>query len=94
VKTLLTISLSVSLSISSWAQSTIGVTGVRDNSYNSYSALKTTLKTHPNALLVIENQYANVTEKRDIVYAKIGDRELKLDAFYPKKNIINRILLF
>jgi pectinesterase len=85
VKALLTISLSVSLSITALAQSAVGVTGVKDNSYNSYSALKTTLKTHPNALLVIENQYANVSEKRDIVYAKIGDRELKLDAFYPKE---------
>ncbi|MFY7828796.1 MAG: alpha/beta hydrolase fold domain-containing protein [Flectobacillus sp.] len=85
MKTLLTISFSIWFLFSGIAQSTIGITGITDNSYNSYSALKTTLKTHPNALLVIENQYPNVSEKRDITYATIGERPLKLDIFYPKE---------
>ena len=61
-----------------------GITNVRDTSYSNDSALKNTLKTNPNASLVPEKTFDNVTEERNIVYANTGTRDLQLDTFYPK----------
>lgn len=61
-----------------------GITNVRDTSYSNYSALKSSLKTHPNAALIPEKTPENVIEERNIVYANTGSRDLQLDAFYPK----------
>ena len=68
-----------------YAQSTKGITGVKDTSYTQWSAYTGTLKTHPNIKIPSEVTPPTVQEKKDIVYAKIGERTLKLDAFYPKK---------
>ncbi len=69
----------------SFAQSTKGLTGVRDTSYSMTSAYLGTLKTHINAKMVSEIMPKTVEAKKDIIYAKIGKRSLILDAFYPKK---------
>ena len=69
----------------SFAQSTKGITGVRDTSYSMTSAYLGTLKTHPNAKMVSETMPKTIESKKDIIYAKIGERALLLDAFYPKK---------
>ena len=68
-----------------FAQSTKGITGVRDTSYSVTSAYLGTLKTHPNIRKPSEINPLSVQEKKGIVYAKIGERSLVLDAFYPKK---------
>ncbi|WP_026997715.1 alpha/beta hydrolase [Flectobacillus major] len=72
-------------SIAAVGQSTKGLTGIKDTSYSSYSALKHTHKTHPNALLVTENTFGGITEKRDIPYTNTTTRDLYLDAFWPKE---------
>jgi pectinesterase len=69
----------------SLAQSTKGITGIKDTSYSMTSAYLGTLKTHPNAKMVSELMPKIIEVKKDIVYAKIGERALLLDAFYPKK---------
>ena len=69
----------------SFAQSTKGITGVRDTSYSMTSAYLGTLKTHSNAKMVSEIMPKTIESKKDIIYAKIGERALLLDAFYPKK---------
>lgn len=61
-----------------------GITNVRDTSYSNYSALKSSLKTNPEAKLIPESTPANILEERNIVYANTGTRDLQLDAFYPK----------
>src|SRR6478752_4738268 len=68
-----------------FSQSRIGITGKPDSSYSSRVAYEQTIKTHPNIKLVKEFKFETVTENRNITYRKIGDRELKLEAFYPKQ---------
>ena len=70
---------------STFAQSTKGITGITDTSYTLTSAYTSTLKTHPNAKMVSEIMPKTIESKRNIIYAKIGERGLLLDAFYPKK---------
>ncbi len=65
------------------AQSIEGLTGVADTSYSSHSALKNTLKTHPDIRLVPEQLSPRVLEKRDLHYCSGGVRPLSIDAFYP-----------
>ncbi len=67
------------------AQSTAGITGQPDTSYTTISAYKNTRATHPNIKIINEFKLASVAEKRNITYCSIGDRKLKLDAFYPKE---------
>lgn len=69
-----------------FSQSTEGITGNVDTSYSNYNAFISTLKTHPFIKPVIESHFKSVIEKREIVYCNIGNRTLKLDAFYPAKN--------
>ena len=68
-----------------FSQSLVGITGKPDSSYNSRVAYEQTIKTHPNITLVKEFSFGNILEKRNITYRKIGTRELKLEAFYPKE---------
>src|SRR5687768_4976730 len=65
------------------AQSQTGVTGVRDTSYSLFSAYQNTLKTHPDAKLVILQTTKAVSQKKDISYCKVGNRSLLTDVFYP-----------
>jgi pectinesterase len=67
------------------AQSTKGLTGIRDTSYTLRSAYEGTLKTHPNAKMVLGIISKNIKVKKGIVYATVGDKPLVLDAFYPNK---------
>lgn len=81
----LAFTLGLGLHLSGKGQSTKGLTGVTDTSYNNYSALKNTQKTHPQALLVTEITNNQVKEQRNITYIQAGNRALQLDVFYPKK---------
>jgi acetyl esterase/lipase len=65
------------------AQFVAGITGKPDTSYSTYSAYTSTLKTYPDIKIVPEFQSSSVSQKRNIVYCKTGERSLVLDAFYP-----------
>jgi pectinesterase len=65
------------------AQSTAGVTGIRDTSYSNQSAYNSIKKNHPEARLVPELKSPAVKEVRNISYCKQGERRLQLDAFCP-----------
>lgn len=65
------------------AQSVAGITGKPDTSYTTYSAYTSTLKSYPDIKIVSGFQSSSVSQKRNIVYCKIGQRNLVLDAFYP-----------
>ncbi len=73
-----------------FTQSTAGLTGKPDTSFSLNSAYAGTIKTHPDAKIVNEFKSDSVKEKRNIVYCKIGDRNLLLDAFYPAKKTKNQ----
>lgn len=72
-------------SINATAQSTQGITGKPDTSYTTYSDYKYTIKNHPYIKIVPELTSPAISEKKGIVYCKVGERELLLDAFYPSK---------
>src|ERR1700712_956648 len=55
----------------------------RDTSFSNYSAYKSALKKYPNITLANPPVPANITSKTNVVYCKIGDRELHLNIFYP-----------
>lgn len=69
------------------AQSTKGLTGKRDTGYTTFKAYKDIKKSHPNVALnwVVDKTPPSVKEQRNVTYASIGDRNLQLDAFFPKK---------
>lgn len=69
------------------AQSKKGITGKPDTSYTTYSAYKSTKQAHPDISIVNEFKLPTVEEKRNITYCRLGKRQLKLDAFYPKEKM-------
>ncbi|WP_133552807.1 alpha/beta hydrolase [Pedobacter duraquae] len=70
--------------VNSQAQHLEWRTGIRDTSYSSQSDFRSNKKKYPDIKLVQEQKLPGVTEKRNLVYAKAGQRELHLDAFTPK----------
>jgi pectinesterase len=69
--------------------STKGITGKPDTGYTTFKAYKDILKSHPNIPIswVVDKLTPSVSEQRNVIYATIGDRNLHLDAFYPKKKV-------
>ncbi len=69
------------------AQSLRGITGKADTSYTTSKAYTDIKKAFPNVPIswVLDKKIASVSEERNITYASIGERVLKLDAFFPKK---------
>jgi pectin methylesterase-like acyl-CoA thioesterase/acetyl esterase/lipase len=67
------------------AQYTIGITGVRDTSYNITNEYNKQLKNYPNLKIATEKTYPYITEEKNIPYCSTKERELKLDVFYPKE---------
>ena len=57
----------------------------KDTSYTLYSAAKKMYKKYPQANLVRDVLPANVKVKKNVVYKKIGNRELLLNIYYPAK---------
>ena len=55
-----------------------------DTTYTVKSVYDKVKKDHPNISYVPARKYDNVKEKKEIVYKKINDRELHLDAYFPK----------
>lgn len=77
------------------AQLTSGLTQKPDTSYTNYSAYQSTRKKYLQIRPVKEASLPNVNEKRNLVYCRIGNRDLHLDAFYPKakKQTLTAILI-
>ncbi|RZK65145.1 MAG: alpha/beta hydrolase [Pedobacter sp.] len=63
----------------------------QDTSFTTYSAYKKALKGYPDIKIVPERTSAHVKEERNVTYCKVGDRELKLDAFYPVKKSLKNL---
>ncbi len=82
----------------SFAQHIDIINGIsRDTSYTLYSASKKMLKKFPDAKLVTRNLPQNIQEKSNLVYAKIGKREIHLNIFYPinsKKNLPSVLMIY
>src|SRR5204863_7791776 len=77
--------------LSATAQSTAGITGMKDTSYNTLNEYNKHKKNYPSIEIVRETHAPSVVEEKDIVYCKTGERELKLDVFYPaQKNKTKR----
>lgn len=64
------------------AQNLKGITNVRDTSYATASAFKSTLKYFPNTTMVSKQYFDFVKQKSDIVYCSYGKRKMKLDVFF------------
>ena len=75
----------ITSSIITIAQSTVGITGVRDTSYNILNEYNKHLKNYPGIQIAKETPYPFITEEKNIAYCKTPQRELKLDVFYPKE---------
>ncbi len=66
------------------AQQRIIINGIQlDTSYTLFSASKKMYKKFPDAKLVSDQLPANVIVEKNIIYAKIKNRELHLNVFYP-----------
>ena len=72
------------------AQSTAGITGIRDTSYNISNEYNKHLKNYPNLQIVKEFPYQYIGEQKNISYCKTKERELKLDVFSPKEKSNNK----
>lgn len=75
------------------AQFTDSVTHRVDSSYSNYRAWLSTKKSHPFIQLVEPVSLENVRKKKNIVYSKIDQRKLLLDAFYPAEKKQGRIAI-
>jgi pectinesterase len=71
------------LALCTLAQSTAGITGVRDTSYNISNEFNKHRKNYPGLEIAIEKTYLYVSEEKNVVYCSTPQRELKLDVFYP-----------
>lgn len=65
------------------AQSTAGITVIRDTSYNVNNELKKNQKNYPFIQLPATPKAGIVNEKKDILYCQRGNRKLLLDIFSP-----------
>ncbi len=59
----------------------IGLTGVRDTSFTTYSAFVSAKKKYPNIKIAEQLQDPSIVENKNIVYKNIESRKLVLDVF-------------
>ncbi|HEX2684902.1 MAG TPA: alpha/beta hydrolase [Ferruginibacter sp.] len=71
------------------AQSTAGITGIPDTSFNISSEYQKILKTYPGIKMIPPIEHRIIKAKKNISYCKTGERELTLDVFCPAKKIKN-----
>lgn len=69
--------------LSARAQSMAGITHQADTSYTTYSAYQSSKKTNPEIRIVEEFHSRKVREKKGLTYCRLGERPLRIDAFYP-----------
>jgi acetyl esterase/lipase len=60
-----------------------------DTTYTVKSVYNKVKKEHPYVSFVQPRKHENVNQKKNIVYKKIKDRKLHLDAYYNKNNSLN-----
>lgn len=72
--------------VKGYAQSLKGITNKPDTSYTTYSAYQHTKKDFPEISIVHQFHYADVAERKGIIYCTINNRKLVMDAFSPIKN--------
>lgn len=78
----------------STAQSTAGITGTRDTTYNILNEYNKHLKNYPFIQVAKEFPYKYISEEKNITYCETPQRELKLDVFYPtEKSKTKRIAI-
>ncbi len=66
-------------------QSTAGITGTRDSSYNIQSEYNKHQKSYPFIQIAKEFTYKYISEEKNITYCKTPQRELKMDVFFPNE---------
>lgn len=64
-----------------------------DSTYTIKSVYDKVKKEYPNVSIVQPRKYENVNKQREIVYKKINERELHLDAYYSSSNKPNPAVL-
>ena len=69
------------------AQSTAGITGVRDTSYNILNEFDKNLKNYPTIQIAKEKAYQYIAEEKNTTYCNTKERALKLDVFYPTEKV-------
>ena len=67
------------------AQSTAGITGIRDTTYNLNNEYQKLLKTYPDIKMISPPKRGIVAAKKNISFCKTAERDLALDVFYPAK---------
>ena len=60
-----------------------------DTSYTVFSTFNKEIKKFPFIKIVKKQQHQEVDEVKDVVYRKVGSRELHIDAFYSKSKVAN-----
>lgn len=75
------------MSVVAKTQSTAGITNTRDTSYNITDEYNKLLKTIPELKKVTGEIPESVYAKKNMAYCKTGNRNLMVDAFYPKQKI-------
>jgi len=63
----------------------------RDTSFTFNSAFLSVKKANPNASIPQVNPGDSIVSKRDIVYCTVNGRQLKLDVFWPKKEVREKL---
>ncbi len=64
-----------------------------DTTYTVKSVYNKVKKGYPDVSLVQPKIYENVNNKKEIVYKKIKDRKLHLDAYYYRNNLLNPAII-
>lgn len=73
------------ISLSAAAQNLEWRTGIPDTSYNTMKDYRLNVKRYPFIRIVPDSITSDVKEARNLVYCKIGNRDLHIDAFRPTK---------
>ena len=66
----------------------------RDTSFTVWSAAESVLKKHPTARIVFPQHPKEIVSEENIVYTKIGERDLHLDIYRPKDSDLRPAVLF
>ncbi|MEJ8817622.1 alpha/beta hydrolase [Lacibacter sp. H407] len=69
-----------------FAQSYNGITNVTDTTFNLRNEFEKVKKQYPAISIPVDQRSAFIAEQRNIRYYKPANRNLELDAFFPKQN--------
>lgn len=83
--------LSLFCAIGAKGQNKEHITGVPDTSFSVAADFKKELKRYPFIKMVADSPSKAVAEARNLVYCKLGNRELHIDAFTPSVKKLKRM---